>query len=391
MTTISDYDFDAPIERAGTGCEKYDQREKIFGSADVIPLWVADMDFAVAPPIQQAITKRAQHPVYGYSFASGKLLEALYSWYQNRHGWKINPARLMLTPGVVPSLFAVVNALTDPGDKILVPSPVYPPFFSAVKDNSRTLVTSQLVQAQGSYTLDFDDLQAKAKEAKLLMLCSPHNPVGRVWREDELKKLIDIALRYDLIVISDDIHCDLVYPGFKYVPLAKLAPPELRLLTAISPSKTFNIPGLNLSALVASHTQDKSKVETVFSRSHTNPFNPFSLAAFQAAYEDGAGWVDALMSYLNKNRDLVINELENINGVSCIAPQATCLMWLDCRALGMDDSALQDFFINKAGLGLNDGPRFGPGGSGFMRLNIGTQRPVLEQAISQLKNALEKI
>jgi cystathionine beta-lyase len=385
MAQTKDFDFDAVIDRTHTHCEKYDGRQQKFGRADVIPLWVADMDFAAPPCVREALVERAAHPVYGYTFPGDSLLENLLGWYQRRHHWQINPDQLLLTSGVMPSLFAAVNALTEPGDSILVPTPVYPPFFAAVETNHRRLVQSPLPYTEGGYRLDFDHLEQEARNgARMLLLCSPHNPVGRVWRECELKQLIDLALHHQLIIISDEIHCDLAYPGHTHIPLASLAPTELRWLTAISPSKTFNMPGLNLSALVVSHDADRKAVKDVLARSHVNPFNPFTLAAFEAAYGQGDAWLDALRGYLDGNRRFILQELACMRGIVAQSPEATCLVWLDCRQLGMNDWQLRDFFIRKAGLGLNEGNSFGLGGAGFMRLNIGTRRALLAQAMTSL-------
>lgn len=400
------FNFDTPIAREHTHCEKYDSRLAKFGRADVIPLWVADMDFAAPPAVQEALTKRLAHPILGYSFAPDSLYEALYGWFARRHQWQISPAQVMLTPGVVPSLFATVQALTEKGDGIIVPTPVYPPFFAAVEKTERKLLPCPLTyngQTRATtgrpYEIGFEHLENLAPQAKMILLCSPHNPVGRVWSKEELTKLIDIALRHNLIVVSDDIHCDLVLrtlgagskeQGAKHLPIATLAPKELRLITAISPSKSFNIPGLNLSALVVSHGTDKKAIREVFGRLHVNPFNPLNMAAFEAAYADSEQWLDALTNYLSDNRDFVIQELAN-TPIKPNCPEATALMWLDCRELGLTPDELKHFFIHKAGLGLNDGPSFDPfnqGGDGFMRLNIGTQRSVLVQAMQQLKTAL---
>lgn len=381
------FNFDTPTLREHTDCEKHDSRLAKFGRDDVIPLWVADMDFAAPPCVQQALAERLAHPVFGYSFAPDSLYESLYGWFERRHGWKINPAQLMLTPGVVPSLFASIQALTNKGDGVIVPTPVYPPFFSAVEKSERKLIVSPLKETCSGYSFDFELLEQQAVEAKMLLLCSPHNPVGRVWREDELKQLIDLALRHDLIIVSDDIHCDLVYAGHEHIPLARIAPPELRLITCISPSKTFNIPGLNLSALTASHAADKKAIQQVFGKLHINPFNPLNMTAFEAAYAGGDAWLDALLVYLTNNQKLVLDALKNTE-IQCQQSEATALMWLDCRALNLNNQQLTEFFVQQAGLGLNDGFSFGAGGDGFMRLNIGTQKAVLEQALTQLTQAL---
>lgn len=380
--------FDQPISRAGTHCEKYDGAHKRFGNENVLPLWVADMDFAVAEPIRAALAARLEHPIFGYTFPSEGLYEALLNWYERRHQWRIERSKLLLTPGVVPCLAQAVATLTAPGAKVLLPTPVYPPFFQVVEKQGRQALASPLLPTPKGYQLDFDHLEQAANQASMLMLCNPHNPVGRVWRKDELERLIALALRHNLIVVSDDIHCDLVYTGHTYVPLATLAPPELRLLTLVSPSKTFNIPGLSLSALVASHDADHAALRRAFARAATNPYNPLTLAAFEAAYRDGGAWLNALMAYLAGNRQWLQTALANTHGVSFQPPEATCLVWLNCQALGMEDAELQRFFIQQAQLGLNEGTGFGAGGAGHMRLNIGTRRTLLEQAVAQLHAAL---
>lgn len=383
--------FDTDIERAGSGCEKYDGRQRRFGRADVIPLWVADMDFAAPACVQQALAERLAHPVFGYSFPQERFYQSLYGWFERRHQWAIDPAQVMLTPGVVPSLFACVQALSEPGERILVPTPVYPPFFAAVEKSARQLIQSPLLAGPRGYELDFDHLEREAAAgARLLLLCSPHNPVGRVWRQDELERLIALALRHRLVIVSDDIHCDLTFPGQQHIPLARLAPPELRLVTAISASKTFNIPGFALSALVVAQSADQQAIRAVLERAHVNPCNPLSLAAFEAAYRDGDRWLDALRHYLQGNRERVTAFIARQPALRCHPPEATCLMWLDCRALNLSATALRDFFIHQARLGLNEGTSFGLGGDGFMRLNIGTQRTRLKQALGQLEAALQR-
>ncbi len=378
------FDFDTPIDRENTDCEKWDGRKKKFGRSDVIPLWVADMDFATAPAVLEALRARALHPVFGYTFASESLLESLLHWYEARQHWRIDPARLQLAPGVVPSLSACVQALTQKSDGILVPTPVYPPFLDLVKKNDRRLVTSELTCDGKRWTFDFDDLHVKARDTKLLLLCHPHNPVGREWTHEELHRLIELALRHNLVIVSDEIHGDLVYPGVTHTPLATLAPPELRLVTALSPSKAFNIPGLNLSAVIAAQSDDQEAIRRVLARGYVNALNPFTLSAFEAAYRFGAEWLDALRDYLAGNLELALHFLRQEPQIECLPPEATCLLWLDCRGMNRDDTSLRHFFVQQAGLGLNDGPSFGPGGTGFMRLNIGTQRARLAKAMEQL-------
>lgn len=389
--TATEIDFDEPIEREDTDCEKYDGRQRVFGRADVIPLWVADMDFAAPACVREALTARVRHPIYGYSQPGDRLVEALHSWFARRHQWDIDPADVVWSPGTVPALVASILALTERGDKVLVPTPVYPPFLKSVTQNGRELVTSTLLASGEGYQLNFEQIENQAAAgAKLLLLCSPHNPVGRVWTARELDRLIDTALRHNMVVVSDDVHADFVYPGNKYVPLALRAPAELRLVTTLSPAKTFNIPGIGLTAVVVSHSADRKAIGAVFDRIHLNPFNPLTMAAVEAAYSRGDAWLDALLAYLDENRRWLHAEIAALDGLKSQLPEATFLTWVDCRELGLTDGELSEFLVEKAGLGVNAGPLFGPGGRGHIRLNFGTQRAVLRTALGQLTAAFDQ-
>ncbi|WP_051079108.1 MalY/PatB family protein [Methyloversatilis thermotolerans] len=378
-----------PLRRDGTASVKHDGRTEVFGTDAVVPLWVADMDFAAPPAVTEALLARARHPVYGYTLYPDAAFDALMRWLAARHGWNVAREHIHFCPGVVPTLYAAVQAFTRPGDLVIVQPPVYPPFFSAVRDTGRRVAENPLIERDGRWTMDFDHLEGCAARAgaKLLLLCSPHNPVGRVWSHEELDRLLEIARRHDLVVLSDEIHADLLYPGVRHVPLATLTRPGDRVLTAVAPSKTFNIPGLGLSALIADDAERKA-VEAAFGQLHVGASNPFSLAALEAAYRDGGPWLDALMRYLEATRDEVINTLAHrLPRIHAYAPEGTYLMWLDCRALGLDDAALRDLFVHDAGLGLNAGISFGSGGSGHMRLNLASPRAVIRDALERLRRA----
>jgi len=385
------FDFDREIPRAGTSCLKYDGREAYFGNGDVIPLWVADMDFAAPEAVTQALVQRASHPVYGYTLHPESMFEALISWLRRRHGWDIQREWIVMCPGVVPSLHAAVLAFTQPGDAVIVQPPVYAPFFSAVQTIGRCLVQNPLRLVNGRYTMDLDHLeQCAAGGARLLLLCSPHNPVGRVWNKQELVEVINIARRHGLTILSDEIHADLVYPGNRHAVLATLAESGDKVITAIAPSKTFNIPGLALSALIVTDPEQRAAIHKAFDLLHVGTFNPFSIAAFEAAYDKGEPWLVSLLDYLNGTRDLVRSFLvEHLPGIHMIEPEGTYLLWLDCRELGMDDRQLRNFFIQQAKVGLNPGTLFGEGGSGFMRMNIGAPRQIVAMALEQIQRAFE--
>lgn len=386
------FNFDLPVNRENTNSVKFDGRQQYFGTSDVTPLWVADMDFAVPECVTEALQQRLQHPVFGYSIYPESLYQSIIEWFARRHQWKIEREWILMAPGVVPSLFATVQAIAKEGEGVIVQAPVYHPFFSAVTTNKRKLLVNPLRNVNGRYEMDFEHLEQCAQQgAKLLMLCTPHNPVGRVWSEDELQKVLAITRRYDITILSDDIHCDLIYPGYKQTMLGRLTESQDKIISTIAPNKTFNIPGLGLSALVIPDAQQRNALNQVFETLHVSNRNPFSIAAFEAAYRGGDAWLDALMVYLAETCRSVEDFLEHeIPQIKTQLPEATFLMWLDCRELGMSDVQLRDFFIKKCQLGLSPGAIFGEGGSGFMRLNIGTRRETVITALKKLSTELVK-
>ncbi|HTF95664.1 MAG TPA: PatB family C-S lyase [Cellvibrio sp.] len=383
------FNFDLPIRRENTNSVKFDGRQQYFGVADVSPLWVADMDFAVPECVSVALRERLEHPVFGYSLYPESLYQVTIDWFLRRHQWKIEREWLLMAPGVVPSLFAAVQAFTREGEGVIVQSPVYFPFFSAVTTNHRTLINNPLREVNSRYEMDLEHLEQCARQgARMLILCTPHNPVGRVWSATELNRVLEIARRYDLTILSDDIHCDLVYPGIQHTMLGRLAQPGDKIITTIAPNKTFNIPGLGLSALVIPDKTQRDAIKQVFDQLHVGNNNPFSIVAYEAAYRGGDQWLDALMRYLNVTRDFVADFLEkNIPEIRLAKPEATYLLWLDCRGLNLSDAALRDFFIRDCQLGLSPGTVFGAGGSGFMRMNIGVRLEVIKDALMQIKNS----
>ncbi|MBA2482838.1 MAG: pyridoxal phosphate-dependent aminotransferase [Nitrosomonas sp.] len=387
------FDFDNEINREKTNSVKYDERQKIFGNSDVIPLWVADMDFATPSAITKALIERANHPIYGYTRFPESIYETTASWLKQRHNWTIEHEWIVMCPGVVPSLNAVVMAFTRPGDSVIVQPPVYFPFFNAVTDNRRKLIHNPLQLKNGRYTINFDHLEQCAKQAHLLLLCSPHNPVGRVWNVQELQHLLEISEKYGLIILADEIHADLIYPDNKHHMLAALNTKSANVITAVTPSKTFNIPGLNLSTLVIPDKKIRAAITQVFNTMHVSAANPFNITAFEAAYRDGKNWLEALMIYLRDTRDYVATYLvEHIPEIKLIKPEGTYLLWLDCRALNMTDSQLNHFFIHEAGIGMSPGAQFGKvEGSGFMRLNIGAPRKTILTALEKTRNAINKL
>jgi len=382
-------EFDRIIPRSGTSSFKYEGRTEIFGTDEVLPLWVADMDFAVPAAVRDALAARAAHPIYGYTVYPESLYEALIAWLQNRHGWKVEREWIMMCPGVVPSLHAAIIALSQPDDVVIVQPPVYAPFFGVAKSVGCRLQLNPLRCEDGHYRFDLEHFERCAAEgARLLLLCSPHNPVGRVWERDELQALLEICERYAVTVISDEIHADLIYPGRQHRPLARLNNGTVKVITAVAPSKTFNIPGLGLSALIVPDERDRAAVAKAFGMLHVGAANPFSIVAFEAAYRNGAPWLDGLLDYIEANYQFVrIFLQQHLPLIKLTEPEGTYLLWLDCRAMGLNDEQLKQFFVRQAGVGLSPGIIFGEQGSGFMRMNIAAPRSVIAEALEKIAKA----
>lgn len=388
-----EFDFDKPIKREDTAAVKFDGREAYFGTNDVIPMWVADMDFAAPACVTDALAQRVAHPVFGYTLYPDSLYQSLIDWFQRRFHWRIEQEWILMAPGVVPSLHACCLAFAEQGEGVIVQPPVYFPFFSAVKNTQRQLVLNPLQCINGRYEINFEQLENQARNARLLMLCTPHNPVGRVWTKAELLRILHIAKTHNLTILSDDIHADLVYPGNTHTMLGSLDNEfgefvRNNVITAVAPSKTFNIPGLGLSSLIIPNPSHRKAVRDVFDLLHVSNSNPFSIAAFEAAYNGGDQWLDALLQYLEANKHVVRNFLaRHLPQIKLIEPQGTYLLWLDCSELKLTDVQLQKFFVEECKIGMNPGVVFGEEGTGFMRMNIGTRRAEIEKALIAIKDA----
>jgi len=391
---MTEFDFNAPVERRGTSCSKWDDAPKIYGSKDVLPMWVADMDFQAPPVVRQALREQLGHGVYGYPASRHEdVVGALVGWLERRHGWKVLPEWIVLCPGVVPSLKAAVDAFSDPGDEILIQPPVYHPFFDIARSDGRILTENRLVERNGSWTLDLDDLEAKAETAEILILCNPHNPVGRAWTREELAAIAEICARTGTLVLSDEIHADLVFAPSVHTPFAALdLLPANRVATFVAPSKTFNLAGLNLSAVILPDDGMRRKYTSLLRNRGIPCTNAPGLVAMRAAYESGDAWLDALLVHLQDNsRHLVDFARHRWPGVVPNLPEATYLSWLDCRSLGLTESELVRLFTGKALVGLNRGGMFGETGRGWMRLNFGTTRALLEQGLERIARALDEL
>jgi cystathionine beta-lyase len=382
--------FDEVIPRAGTDCAKYDDRLRRFGRADVLPLWVADMDFQAPDCVREALQPLVDQNLYGYHLKGERYVRAIVDWWARRHGHAVDPAGIVFSPGVVPALSHLIQALTAKGDGIIVQPPVYHPFAWAVRANERRLLENPLLEQGGEYAMDFDDLEGKAREARLLILCSPHNPVGRVWRREELERLADICLRHGVTIVSDEIHNDLVYPQYRHLPTASLSPEVARVtVTCHAASKTFNLAGLSVAYVLIEGQELREAFRTVSDILHVEALNPFGLRATEAAFTHGEAWLKALLEYLEGNYRLVRGYLEEHLPRVTVSPlEGTYLIWLDFRRYGLSPQELRDCIIGKARLGLNDGPMFGPGGEGFQRMNIACPRATLQEALDRLRVAL---
>ncbi len=388
------YNFDKSISREGTNCVKYDRREELFGNNEVIPMWVADMDFKTPPFIIDALKKRLTHELMGYSIRRDEYFTSFISWVSRRLSWKIEKEWIAFSPGVVPAVNMCTLAYTNEGDKVIVQPPVYYPFFPAVKDHNRVLVYNPLHEENGRWYVDIDDLSSRAREgAAMIILSNPHNPVGRAWRRDELEQIASVCLENNIIILSDEIHSDLVLPGNHHVPMASISPEVADItVTCMAPSKTFNLAGLSTSSVIISNEKLRERFTRVTDSLHIGMGNIFGTEASVAAYSYGDEWLDQLLGYIAKNVEYLIDYCNaKIPAIKPVIPEATYLVWLDCRELGMDSTALSNFFIKKAGLGLNEGSTFGPGGEGFMRINLACPLATVKEAMERLYRAYKEL
>lgn len=383
------YNFDELVDRTNTNCIKYDGRQMFFGTEDVLPLWVADMDFKTPDFIIDALKKRLEHEVLGYTFRDDSYAESITNWLEKRHAWKVEKEWLSFSPGVVAGLTLAIEAFSKPGDEVIVQPPVYFPFFDSVKGTGRKMVENPLKLENGRYTFDLEDLKQKiTPETKLLLLCNPQNPGGMVWTREELEALTAICLENKVLIISDEIHSDLVFEGYKHIPLPTISEEVAQsCVVCMAGSKTFNIAGLTTSFVVIRNKRLLARYERELKVPHLHMGNIFGSVALETAYREGEAWLEQMLVYLQGNMQLVTTYLkENLPQVVPMEPEATYLVWLDFSALGLSDEELNERLL-KAGVGLNRGVQFGKQGSGYMRINIGCQRSTLLQALERIKAA----
>ncbi len=385
---MSQYNFDEILERKNTDAFKLELRKFFFGTDEVLPLWVADMDFKAPPAVINAIQERAQHEIYGYTIRDNKFTGAIKTWLSSQHQWDIDEKCVKFIPGVLASLVIAINEFSEGGDQVIIQTPVYPPFHSIVKENNRELVQNRLIENDGYYTIDFELLEKQASnpKAKLFVFSNPHNPVGRAWNEEELKKIAEICVKHDLLIVSDEIHSDLCLFDHKHLVLANLCQ-ELkdRIITGMAPSKTFNIAGLSTAYAVIEDHKLRTRFDKRLSAYQMYMGNLFGGVALTAAYNEGADWLCELKKYLEENA-LFVKEFINTNmpEVGFVLPEATYLLWLDFRKWNVPHTELKKAMIEIGKVGLNDGISFGTEGEGFQRLNIGSPKAIVEEGMERI-------
>ena len=386
------YDFGEITDRTGTSCVKWDYVEKWFKADDLLPMWVADMDFKTPDFIVEAVKKRASHEIYGYTIRPESYYSSMISWINDLHGWSIEKDWIVFSPGIVPAVNMAVMAYTKPGDKVIVQPPVYFPFFSAVRDNGRQLVYNSLALENGRYSMDFDDLEKKIdNRTKMVIISNPHNPGGSAWTEEELGRLGQLCIEKGVILISDEIHSDLVLPPNKHTVAANISEEIAKVtVTMMAPSKTFNLAGMATSSVIISDPKLRNDFQVMLDRVHVGMGNLFGMVASEAAYTRGKEWLSQMLTYVKGNVDYLEDFLEqHVPGVKMIRPEATYMIWLDFAQLGLSNEELRKFILEKAKLGLNDGPVFGPGGEGFQRMNVACPRSIVEEAMQRLERAIK--
>lgn len=384
-------DFDKKLDRKGTYCAKWDCLEKYFGRDDLLPMWVADSDWRTSEAIIHALKERVEHGAFGYTKPGKEHDQAVVDWVRRRYGWRIDPQWIVYTNGITSSLSVAVRTFSDTGDSVVIQPPVYFPFFSLVENSGRRILENRLEYDGQRYRMDLDDLRQKfspdedrlANRTSMMILCSPHNPVGRVWSKDELERLVELAIEHDIMVLSDEIFSDYIYRG-KHTPFSSLSP-EVKSMTMITPAKSFNIAGLKMAVMIIPDEHIRKRFENARDLLVKEP-NVLALTAMKAAYEKGDEWLDAQIEYLNANRQYALEFVADIPGVDAVDPEGTFLLWLDFRGLGLESDVLNDLLVNQGKVALIDGSKFG--GPGFMRLNLACPRDTLKEGLERIKRAV---
>ena len=386
-------DFNTVYSRKGTYAAKWDGAEFVFGQPNLHPMWVADMDFPAPDTVVEALRSRVDHKIFGYTLTPDSLIEAVCSWEMRRYQWKVEKEWILFSPGVVTSISAAIQALTEPGDKILMHTPIYPPFFEITEAASREVVYSTLMDEEEQYQINWDEFENHLKSGvKIFLFCHPHNPSGRVWKREELQQIIQLCKKYDVTILSDEIHCDLTMPSYQHIPIALVDPSfQNKIVTFISPTKTFNLAGLQASSMIVPDKNLREKIQTFQNLQGFHGLNLFGIVAMEAAYTKGEAWLDEPLIYLQENsqttRDFLANRLPKIKMKQ---HQATYLLWLNCRELGIDQETLLSALLNDGKLALENGVKYGPSGEGYVRMNVACPRSLLIEGLERLDRALFK-
>ncbi|WP_214628323.1 MalY/PatB family protein [Paenibacillus agaridevorans] len=386
--------FDELLDRRNTRSYKWDQSENMFGDKDILPLWVADMDFPSPPAVQEVLKRRAELAAYGYAIRTDDYAASIVNWFKRRHGWDIDPAWLGDAPSVVTSLSLCVEQFSEPGGQVVLQSPVYYPFYDVIESNGRKVAKNPLILKDGRYEMDYEHLESLFQGgAKLLLLCSPHNPGGRVWERSELLRLGELCLRYGVIVVSDEIHCDLTFPGHVHTPFATLSPEIADItITTLSVTKTFNLPGLVTSFMVVSNKALKAKLDKRIHTLSLHMASHFAQDAVVAAYNESEQWLDDMFAYVEGNLAYALQYLQqHLPSVKPMKPDGTYLLWVDCRELGLDKEGLKDLMYKRAKVVFNEGSSFGSEGEGWLRINLACPRFILEKALRQFAEAANSL
>lgn len=382
------YDFDEVIPRRGTNSYKWDTETE----EDVLPMWVADMDFRTAPAVVDALKKRVEHGIFGYTKVPSEYYDSIVDWFGRKHNWIIERDWIIYTTGVVPALSAIIKALTSPGDKILVQTPVYNCFFSSIRNNGCEIVTNPLIYINGTYQINFDDLEKKAADpkVKLLLLCNPHNPAGRVWTKQELVRIGKICLQNDILIVADEIHCELVFPGHTYTPFASVSEEFLmHSVTCTSPSKAFNLAGLQIANIISADTNIRMRIEKAINVNEVCDVNPFGIEALMAAYNDSEEWLDKLNHYLFANYNYLKNYFkEHLPQFPVIRLEGTYLVWIDCSVLKLSSKEIVKTLLKRGKIRVNEGSLYGEAGDHFIRINIACPRQTLIDGLNRIRRAL---
>jgi cysteine-S-conjugate beta-lyase len=384
-------EFKTIIDRKGTSSVKWDMTKTVFGKEDILPMWVADMDFLPPREVTESLKERLDHGIFGYTFVGDGPAEAIAGWVKKRHGWDIHTKWLQYSPGVVPAIGTIIQALTEPGDKVLVQSPVYTPFFSMTEENGRVIENAPLLYENGTYSISFTEFEESLKKGvKVFLLCNPHNPSGRVWTWEELTKMADLCKKYDVIIVSDEIHSDLVYKSHTHIPIASIDESYQDMtITCIAPSKTFNLAGLQSSAMITPNKDFREKIAGVHKKQGFFTLNTFGITGMEAAYRHGERWLENILDYLSENAAITKSYVEeHLPDLHLVEPQGTYLLWIDCSKLGLTDDELKERLLEKGRLGLEPGPKYGKGGEGFVRMNIACPREILMDGLDRLLKAL---